>query len=559
MVAFAQMPEHNPNIYVTDQADVLTKDEENLLDKKIRGYMRKSSIEMTVVTLNTLDGKPIEDYANELFKKWGIGKKGLNNGLLVLFVPSERKWRIEVGYGLEPYLPDGYTKQIGDGLMKPQFKQKKYFAGIDALLSAFIEHLGPETLEQRHAYEAKKAKEDEEASAAATQVALFVFGFIFFSALVVLLIVYQVRKKRREEKERQDKINRIAQLKLDISTVDDKLEGLKRTVTSITNKKYVKAASAALLTKIVGVEKEIKDLSELSSDSEDGLVAIKNKAYSIFNSLNSEYNECSKNMAKLVDAEKVHNNIPSILNSTQQDMNSAKMKAGNLKKKAAEFNITNTFASLDIDGEAIERRREEFVSKIKTCDNLLEKYLQNDDVVSSVTKASEINVLVNELRIMLSRPHNATVEMETKISRFNSDVSGIDLLVSKALKESKDSDVSSTTKSRIRTATDNLINMKSLAGTNPFVNGPKLNTAISEVDNLIRKAKDEQDYAEKERRRKKREEEEEEESRRRRNSSSSYSSGCISSSSSSSDYSSSSSSSDFGGGDSGGGGSSGDW
>jgi uncharacterized protein len=64
---------------------------------------------MAIVTLDTLDGEPIEDVANTLYRKWGVGKKGKDEGIMLLVAIKDHKDRIEVGYGLEPILPDGFV------------------------------------------------------------------------------------------------------------------------------------------------------------------------------------------------------------------------------------------------------------------------------------------------------------------------------------------------------------------------------------------------------------------------------------------------------------------
>ncbi len=84
---------------------------------------------MALVTIPTLDGAPIEDFANDLFRSWGVGKKGQDNGVLLLLVINDRKSRIEVGYGLEPDLPDGF---VGDTLrsMRPALRARQYGAAM---------------------------------------------------------------------------------------------------------------------------------------------------------------------------------------------------------------------------------------------------------------------------------------------------------------------------------------------------------------------------------------------------------------------------------------------
>ena len=102
-----QLPEYNRSNYVTDNASILDDNAERTLDGKIRAFEKSTSIEIAIATVPSLDGLTVEDYGNQLFRKWGIGKKGENNGLLILVAPTERKWRIEVGYGLEEWITDG--------------------------------------------------------------------------------------------------------------------------------------------------------------------------------------------------------------------------------------------------------------------------------------------------------------------------------------------------------------------------------------------------------------------------------------------------------------------
>src|SRR5579864_9056663 len=96
-----------PQGYVSDFADILAPDVKNELRAMLGETERQTSAEIALVTVPSLDGETVEEYANRLFKEWGVGKKGADNGVLVLVAPSERRIRIEVGYGLEPVLPDG--------------------------------------------------------------------------------------------------------------------------------------------------------------------------------------------------------------------------------------------------------------------------------------------------------------------------------------------------------------------------------------------------------------------------------------------------------------------
>ncbi len=92
-----------------------------------------------MVTLPTLQGGQIEDFANKLFKQWGIGQKGKDNGLLLLVAMKERESRIEVGYGLEPIIPDVLAGRILDHQLRPRFRQQQYAAGLTDAVNALSE------------------------------------------------------------------------------------------------------------------------------------------------------------------------------------------------------------------------------------------------------------------------------------------------------------------------------------------------------------------------------------------------------------------------------------
>ena len=94
----------------------------------LRDVEQQTTAEIAVVTVPSLDGMTVEEYASRLFKAWGIGKKGRDNGVLVLVAPTEHKMRIEVGYGLEAVLPDGLAGQIVRTECLPRFKEGDYAA-----------------------------------------------------------------------------------------------------------------------------------------------------------------------------------------------------------------------------------------------------------------------------------------------------------------------------------------------------------------------------------------------------------------------------------------------
>ncbi len=117
------------NIYVADFAEMIdSSTKEKIL--AMGGELDKNyKAQVVVVTIETLGDSSLEDYANELFRKWGIGDKNLNNGVLLLIAKNDRKFRIEVGYGLEGAITDGYAGEVLDG-MTSYFREEDYSTGI---------------------------------------------------------------------------------------------------------------------------------------------------------------------------------------------------------------------------------------------------------------------------------------------------------------------------------------------------------------------------------------------------------------------------------------------
>jgi uncharacterized protein len=103
----------HPADYINDFAHVLDQNTIAQLDDICRQIDQKAHAQIAVVTIRSLDGSDVESYAADLFKKWGVGYKSTDRGVLILLVTEDHRYRIEVGYGLEPILPDGKVGGIG--------------------------------------------------------------------------------------------------------------------------------------------------------------------------------------------------------------------------------------------------------------------------------------------------------------------------------------------------------------------------------------------------------------------------------------------------------------
>lgn len=118
-----------PTNYVSDFAGVLSPQTENSLNALCLQVDRQAHAQIAVVAIKSLDGEPIENFATALEDKWKVGKKGTDRGILLLFATGDRKYRFEVGYGLEGILPDGRVGTIGRQMV-PYLQQNNYDAAI---------------------------------------------------------------------------------------------------------------------------------------------------------------------------------------------------------------------------------------------------------------------------------------------------------------------------------------------------------------------------------------------------------------------------------------------
>ena len=115
---------------IVDQENIIPAETRSAIEPKLADLEAKSGIQLVVATVTSLEGQEVEPYANELFRSWKLGEKAKNNGVLLLVAPTERRVRIEVGYGLEGTLTDALTKVIITNAITPRFKAGDFSGGI---------------------------------------------------------------------------------------------------------------------------------------------------------------------------------------------------------------------------------------------------------------------------------------------------------------------------------------------------------------------------------------------------------------------------------------------
>ncbi|MGE5654588.1 MAG: TPM domain-containing protein [Bacillota bacterium] len=129
-VAYAGLPSRPvDHVYVQDYANVIGNDAKAKMLSIAETLDERTSAQVAVVTVSSLNGLTIEKYATQLFEQWGIGAKGKDNGVLLLVAINDRRVRIEVGYGLEGKIPDSRAAKIING-MRPYFEQNDYTKGV---------------------------------------------------------------------------------------------------------------------------------------------------------------------------------------------------------------------------------------------------------------------------------------------------------------------------------------------------------------------------------------------------------------------------------------------
>jgi uncharacterized protein len=114
-----------PQGYVSDFAQVIDPDSRAAIERYCAALEKSTGAELALVTLPSLEGEPVEDVANALFRAWGVGKKGANEGALLLLSIRERRSRLETGYGLEPIITDGDSGSILRA-MSPELREGRY-------------------------------------------------------------------------------------------------------------------------------------------------------------------------------------------------------------------------------------------------------------------------------------------------------------------------------------------------------------------------------------------------------------------------------------------------
>ncbi|QCR24164.1 YgcG family protein [Pontibacter sp. SGAir0037] len=185
IVAYAQNnndfpPRPNPPKLVNDFAGILSANERSALEQKLVNYNDTTSTQITVVTMKSIGGYDVNQYAAELGQRWGVGGKANNNGIVILVAMAERKVSIQTGYGMEHIVPDAIAKRITERTLKPNFQQEAYYKGLDEATSFIISVASGE-------YQADPNQQQGEGEGEGPS--------IFFIIIIIMLIVFIISRR----------------------------------------------------------------------------------------------------------------------------------------------------------------------------------------------------------------------------------------------------------------------------------------------------------------------------------------------------------------------------
>lgn len=174
---------------VNDLAGVLSRDQVDQLSRKILDYRQASSNEIGVLIVKSLENRSLDDFAYDVFKKWGIGKDAKDNGVLFLVAVDDRKARVEVGYGLEADLTDAESGRLvrRTSPMADHFRQNDYYGGVNAVIDGIITAIGGE-------YNPPEAANDDRRGQKGFPIAALLF--ILFPVLSIITRIFRRKSLR---------------------------------------------------------------------------------------------------------------------------------------------------------------------------------------------------------------------------------------------------------------------------------------------------------------------------------------------------------------------------
>ena len=169
----------NPPRLVNDFVGILSGTERAQLEQKLKAYNDSTSTQITIVIVKTTEPYPIGDFAFQVGRKWGVGQKDKNNGMVIAWATQTRKVFIAPGYGLEGAIPDAIAKRIITNTIAPAFKQEQYYQGLDDATTEIIRRASGE-------YKGEPETSDGDGP-----------GGFFIILIVVFVIIFIISRRNR--------------------------------------------------------------------------------------------------------------------------------------------------------------------------------------------------------------------------------------------------------------------------------------------------------------------------------------------------------------------------
>jgi len=166
----------SPKRLVNDYVGMLNGTEREALEQKLRTYNDSTSTQITVVVVKSTLPYPAGDFAFELGKRWGVGQKDKDNGIVLLWATDDRKIFIATGRGMEGAVPDAITKRIISTIISPEFKQQMYYRGLDRGTDEIFKYASGEY-----------KSDGTEGGEGHISIAFIIFLVIFFFVIIVFI------------------------------------------------------------------------------------------------------------------------------------------------------------------------------------------------------------------------------------------------------------------------------------------------------------------------------------------------------------------------------------
>ena len=177
---------------VVDGAGILDAATREQLEKLSADLEAKTTDQLVVVTLKSLQGTSIEDYGYQLGRKWQIGQKDRNNGVILIVAPNDRRVRIEVGYGLEPTLTDAISSVIIQSSILPRFRAGDFAGGVRRGAEDIVQVLSGDAKEFQ-----ERATQRQAAARGLTTGELLILAFwIFVAIMIITNVIASMRSGR---------------------------------------------------------------------------------------------------------------------------------------------------------------------------------------------------------------------------------------------------------------------------------------------------------------------------------------------------------------------------